>query len=70
MLYGQAPWTNGLAVDIDPAVEWEPHTAPWLDKRTRYVEYPASLQNNAGAFWPDKHGLTDLGDFHVRWWPF
>jgi hypothetical protein len=70
MLQGAYPWTNGVGIHLTPSIEWEPHVAPWLAERVRYVAYPASLEQTAGAFWPTKTGITDLDDFEVRWSPF
>lgn len=70
MLHGQPPWTNGVGIALNRNVQWEPRAAPWLAERARYVEYPSSLQQTAGAFWPTKDGVTELEDFQVLWSPF
>lgn len=70
MLHGQTPWLNGVGIDFDRSVSWEPRTVPWLDWRLRYIAYPPSLQQNAGTFLLDKDAPIDLDDFEVLWWPF
>jgi len=72
MLRAQPPWKNGVGIDLDRTVQWEPRTAPWLDQRMRYVAYPPSLlQNFPGEFVPKRDSLTIFDDdFQVLWWPF
>ena len=69
MLHGQPPWTNGVGIDLNRDVPWEPRVAPWLAERVRYVTYPSSLQQT-GSVWPTKDGVTDFDDFQVLWSPF
>ena len=68
MLQGVHPWTNVIGLDLNPQVAWEPSTPAWLGQRSRYLAYPQSLTQTAGAFWPARDGLTDLDDFEVLWW--
>ena len=70
MLYGQPGYANGIGIDLDRNVPWEPSFAPWLDQRMRYVKYPAALEGNAGIFWPQRDKMKQLDDFRVLWWPF
>ena len=72
MLRAQPPWANGVAIDLDRTVQWEPRTVPWLDQRMRYVAYPPSLLKNVpGHFLPRLATPTIFDDdFQVLWWPW